>query len=445
MVPEFVPNFLATLSHPPWTREIRWGLRVTLHGEERVPYSSYIQHPSVTFSTRDPVASFTHFRLLPAELQIQILSFCSPCMLFQIMQVSSALRLKASKLFWAHPEAYFQVPATWLLTGAYPGCTFSDLFFLRYTENVLVECDAAAEDQIGPTHDEVVVVQQDRITTFWNSLIKRCPNAKRVIINSCWAPCRPNTETLPVSRVWDMLIRHAPSQTETFAFVVEEVIKNSSAPPSTLLSPKQEWQRSLYQPLACGSWRHVQSERSWKTILPPTKLFNGPVGHYMELHHKSEVVQQQQDGLWFLMVEALDRHHFYKGAKKPFLCPSITCSAYFKQAGEWSIHAAEVHYNEWITGNRFSILPVEVKTEFEQQERALQEQATQIRQSARRIQDSWNGQDRAGQKELERCWIAQFENDSTWDTGTMPRASRLWIEFVQQMKEAKARTEREHS
>jgi hypothetical protein len=76
------------------------------------------------------------------------------------------------------------------------------------------------------------------------------------------------------------------------------------------------------------------------------------------------------------MVEALDRHHFYNGANKPFMCLLTNCNAYFKQAGEWSIHAAEMHYNEWVAGDRFSILPVELKTEFEQQERALQEQLT---------------------------------------------------------------------
>jgi hypothetical protein len=102
-----------------------------------------------------------------------------------------------------------------------------------------------------------------------------------------------------------------------------------------------------------------------------------------------------------------------------------------------------MHYNEWIAGDRFGIFPVEMKMEFEQRERALQEQLTQIRRSARRIQDSWNGQDGTRQKEIERCWNAQLEHDSAWDTGTTPKASRLWIDFVQQMNEAKAQTDRE--
>ncbi|EAT88112.1 hypothetical protein SNOG_04352 [Parastagonospora nodorum SN15] len=94
-----------------------------------------------------------------------------------------------------------------------------------------------------------------------------------------------------------------------------------------------------------------------------------------------------------------------------------------------------MHYDDWIAVNRFGILPVEMKREFEQHERALQEQSTQTIQSARRIQDSWNSQDATRQKEIERRWIAQLENDSTWDTGTTPR----------QMSEAKAQMEREHS
>ncbi|KAH3998276.1 hypothetical protein HBI81_083510 [Parastagonospora nodorum] len=354
------------------------------------------------------------------ELQIHVLSFCSPRMLFQMMRA-------------------------WLIAGAYSGHTFIHLSFLRSIENILVECDAATERQIGPVHDGVMVIRQDRITAFWDSLSKRCPNAKRVMINSCWAPRWPDTETLPVPCIWDMLVRQAPLQINTFAFIAEKVTKNSAARPSHLLSPTQEWQRSLYQPLACGSWRYVQSGRSWKTILPPTKLFNGPVGEYMALQHKSNVVQRQQDGLWVLMIEALDRHCYHKGENKPFSCPSVNCNAYFKQAGEWSVHTAEMHYNDWIAVNRFGILPVKLKREFEQQERALKEQSTQIIQSARHIQDSRISQDGARQKEIERRWIAQLENDSTWDTGTTPRASRLWIDFVQQMSEVKAQMEREHS
>jgi hypothetical protein len=165
----------------------------------------------------------------------------------------------------------------------------------------------------------------------------------------------------------------------------------------------------------------------------------------MALDHKCDKVQQQTEGLWFLMVEALDRHHFYNGANEPFWCPSSSCHAYFEQAGKWPIHAAEMHYNDWVTGDRFSILPVEVKMEFEQRERALQEQSTQVFQSAKRIQDRWNGQGGTRQEEIEHQWIAQLENDSAWDTGTTPRASRLWIDFVQQMNEAKAQTERKDS
>ncbi|KAH7076790.1 hypothetical protein BKA63DRAFT_510779 [Paraphoma chrysanthemicola] len=116
MVPEFVSNFHTTLSHPPWTDTLRWNLHMTLHGEERVPFHAYVQH-------RQPVASgifFPLFSILPAELHLRILSFCSPQVLFQVMRVSSALRVEASKLFWAHREAYVQVPTSWLLSGAYP-------------------------------------------------------------------------------------------------------------------------------------------------------------------------------------------------------------------------------------------------------------------------------------------------------------------------------------
>jgi hypothetical protein len=52
MFPQDVCNLFATLRHPPWTEELNWGLRMTMSGEERIPFHSYVK-PS-TMSTSVP-------------------------------------------------------------------------------------------------------------------------------------------------------------------------------------------------------------------------------------------------------------------------------------------------------------------------------------------------------------------------------------------------------
>jgi hypothetical protein len=432
MVPECVPNLLATLSHPPWTGGLRWGLYVTIFGEERVPFSSHVQHQPVPLDILCPMASFPQFSLLPTEIQFHILSFCSPRILFQVMRVSSALRLEASKLFWAHPEAYFPFSAQWFVDGGYPGSTYDDLSFLRHVQNVFVECEGL-EHSVCPSYDEVVVVRQDRIHTFWESLARTCPNAKRVMLNDSREP-RWSDKTLPVPYALRILTQHSPLHITTAALIVEEVGKNAAAHPGVPVAPTQQWQRSFYQPLASGAWATVPSAWPWKIILPPTKPFNGPVGKYRALEHKRDMIQLQHDGLWLLMVEALDRHHFHDGKNEPFSCPSPDCSAYFTQAGQWTIHAAELHYNEWVMEDRFCLLPLGLKREFEERARALQMQWDQVAQPAKSIRDRWHEQGGENQEEIKREWMTQLENDRAWDTGTTSSASRLWNDFLQRMR-----------
>lgn len=112
------------------------------------------------------------------------------------MKVSSTLRTEASKLFWANTEAYVLIEAQWLLEGGYPGYTHSDLGFLAHVQNVEVDYWQGIDDRICPLHEDgTVEVQQDQITNFWESLVKRCPRAKRVIVNQCWTSLQARKET----------------------------------------------------------------------------------------------------------------------------------------------------------------------------------------------------------------------------------------------------------
>jgi hypothetical protein len=112
MLPEFVCNFLATLTHPPWTKALRRDLHMTLEGEERIPFSFYVRPSPATAGSSCQTTSFSHYNALPSELQVYILTFCSAPTLFQLMKVSSGLRADVGKLFWADPEAYSSKVAT---------------------------------------------------------------------------------------------------------------------------------------------------------------------------------------------------------------------------------------------------------------------------------------------------------------------------------------------
>jgi hypothetical protein len=431
MLSEFIPNFLATLSHPPWTKELRWGLHLTIAGEEQVPFHAYVRcRPTPTGISRY-VSSFPQFSTLPAELQNHVISFCSAKTLFQIMQVSSNLRIEASKLFWSSPTAYFLLRADWLIDGAYPAYAYCDLSFLPYVQNVLVDYDEGMEETICSMGNGTMIVRRDRIAAFWNSVMKRCPSVKRVVVDQNWISCGQESQQVP--QAVRILLHSVPPDIQTAAFIVEETI-NVFAVGSASISTAPTYQRSLYELSAGSVWAPVKLPRPWKTILPPEKQFNGPVGKFAQIYHQSNLIQLQKDGLWPLMVESIDRHHFHMGNHIPFSCPASTCDTFFQKAGEWTVHAAKSHYCDRVVEDNFSILPKELRVEFEERELALERKGDKLRQIIDDLQDNWREQGKMRQRETERAWMEQLAEDAAWDTGTMPEKSRLWKRFLQEMQ-----------
>lgn len=275
MLPEFACNYLSLLQLP---KVVGGGvderLYVTIAGEERVPFSNYVRSTPSTINT---LLSFRYFSILPTELQAYILTFCPGNVLFSVMQVSSTLRAEASKLFWAKSDTYFLVDADWLLRGGYPGYTHDDISFLAAVENIQVDYHEGSEDFIYPICDGVVEVRQDKITAFWSSLVKRCPRAKRVIINQCWASPSQRREKDSVPQSLRTLIDSCPANIKSYAFIVEEKVTWPSDGDKTV-GNRQRWQRSVYGKCSSQGWVKIKSRQDWETVLAPAKRFNRPIG-----------------------------------------------------------------------------------------------------------------------------------------------------------------------
>jgi hypothetical protein len=342
---------------------------MTLSGEERTPFALYVQ-PSATGSSTGSSCQnslFSLFNALPAELQLRVLTFCSASTLFQLMRVSSSLRIEASKLFWGHPNpnAYFVIQAEWLLDGGYAGYTYNDLAFLSKVQNIQVDYGTRVPYRICPSRDDIEEVRQDRIRDFWKTFQKRFPSAKRVIINQDWMSLA-REKTHSVSKGLRHLVRSSPSRIATCAFVVENANANALADIIASNPRSEKWQRAVYQPCPDGSWEKIKLGQDWKTVLVPAKQFSGILGRFHELRHRESLLWLEEDGLWPILVEALDRYHFDEGRNRPFLCPSAGCGRdrYFQKAGEWTIHAAEFHNQEWMGDDWANILPETMQCEF---------------------------------------------------------------------------------
>ncbi|KAH6876245.1 hypothetical protein BKA58DRAFT_381281 [Alternaria rosae] len=435
MLPKFVCNLAATLSYPPWKTTLDWDLHTTMQWERRIPFHLYVRRSPVVFCGQKKPNLLSRFCTLPAELQVRILAFCSADTLFQLMHVSSTLRVEASKLFWADPTRFFLVKADWLLDGGYPGYTCYDLAFLKHVQQVEIKYLPRNDDAICPQEDGAVLVRYDLITTFWRSFTQRFPNATRVIINQNWTtpPCWQ--DTYPVAQPVRMLISSCPPGLEISALILEQV---PFAVNSGVMPAAERWYRSLYQATADGGWAGTRLNRLPVTVLMPTKRLDGPVGEFKALGHRCTSVLLKRNALWPLIIEAIDRHYFDGTKDDPFFCPFPSCSARFARAGEWTIHAIVWHAQEWRTGRQMDILPDKLKVAFAEKATTLEKELEQIDKLYKELSKDWNEEDGQRQRELERGWMTQLEVDEAWETGKNPRESRLWAEFLEQMDSYRA-------
>ena len=250
--------------------------------------------------------------------------------------MSSTLRIEASRLFWAHPNAYFVVEAYWLLDGGYPGYTCWDMGFLDHVQNVEIQWDAGTQNTICPRPDGRMEIQQDRITTFWTSFTQRFPNAKRVLVNYTEESPIWWKDTKPVIRPLRILMQSCPPELEVYVQVLEEqplLVDPSTIAPST----KKKWQRSVYQPSAGSVWAKVELNGVRNTILMPMKRFDGPVGESEQLKYKYSQILLQKYALWPLMVEVVARQNFDGGNDDSFSYPSFARDEHFTKAVAWIV------------------------------------------------------------------------------------------------------------
>jgi hypothetical protein len=424
-----VCNLLTTLSYPPWTKGLDRTVYMTPDGEERIPFHDYIKPTGLSTDTPRDSATLWAFNRLPAELQLHILTMCSASTLFQLMRVSSKLRTEASKLFWAKENAYFWVEGQWLLDEGYPGQSFWDMAFLANVRNVEVEYSLTTNARIGERWDGTLEVKSHMIETFWATLKAKFPNAKKVILNHNQEIISLEEKPEPFPLPLQLLFRACPEDLESSVLFLEKTSQPTAKPWRT-----GTWQRSVSQRAERDGWDKSKPDKSRQTILMPPKQFKGPVGSYSELvyqlYHK---IRLQRFGLWPLMVEALDRHHFDMGRNESFSCPFSSCTACFGQAGQWTSHAAKIHYYEW--NNLVEFLPISsVGVELRERGQALEKKTRDVQEQFQKIKKLWNTGGSTIRDEIQRSWMEQLSSDAIWDTREKGENSVLWCEFTREMQ-----------
>ncbi|KAF2014164.1 hypothetical protein BU24DRAFT_423200 [Aaosphaeria arxii CBS 175.79] len=408
-----------------------------MDGEERIPFHSYITYEDAPPYTSSQAALLSRFTQLPTELQLRVLDFCSAPTLYRMMHISM-LRNEAAKRFWSQPDTYYLVHARWLFSGGHAGYTCYDLSFMAYVQNVEIEYDPFCDNRIARVRgDDDYGVDYDKVRPFWRAFRTRFPRAKRVVFNKNWESWTPYDE--PVAWTLKAIIETCPIDLEISAFALIE--KSSGRGRRTVRPVAKNWHRVLFRLADDGRWREVTSSNfDRKTVLMPPKRFHGLVGEFKGILHRRDMIDLRKEGLRAIAIEALDRHYFWKEDPEPFHCPARGCHAYFEKAGQWTQHAAEAHMGDMLEAPPeillrpvLQSLPRALQQDFEERKNNVIEGFEAEKGKLKKLFSDWNEEGGKKQRELERGFIHQLDNDEAWNTGVHVYNSALLREFRDMM------------
>jgi hypothetical protein len=407
----------AAIQQAPWEKPLDWDLRVNLTGEPQISFARSVQLDS-------PLSvdvSLSLFAELPFELQLLIISFCDRPTLYALMQVSSALRAEAKKLFWSYPDAWYLVEGRWLLAGGHQGETHHALDFLAHVTHV--EIHVAYIDWLSvslngfyrnATVDGVSWALEDRVQVLWQLLLARFPKVTHVIVSD--SKERELGELLPQEMV--AMLRVPPAGVKVFASTLR---KNGIA---------GQVENSLWEQSG-GSPSLITGNHMRTPINPPPKVFRGPVGAYQHVYRQSGRLHDQRRATRYILLEARERHYF-DGQCEPFGCTDPSCDARFDQPGQWTEHAfATTH--DWQGDGCFP--PDEYKDVFTEREKGFRElQRRDLDEPLERMTDEWWSKPRIeARQKVEEAFFDQVLNDPLYKHGQPPRECSTFQEFLMDM------------
>jgi hypothetical protein len=419
---------------------LSWTIDLTSEGAERVPFYQHLHrtdaHNSAAVRSPEPkLVDLSPELQLPPELHLRVLEFCSDQKtLFQLMHTSPFLRAEASKTFWAEPQTYYSVDASWLLTGGHPGYTGYNMSFLPFVQNIEIDYGVSCDSIIAPRgHNNSSKPMEDVVESFWKALQERFASVKRVVLYQTSA-----RDPLQVSTNVTRLLKACPSSIHATVLITSSsmdiVFIRGRILNASNFSLGTHIKKALYRLSDNGDMEKLATRRTYQTVLIPMRTFNGPVGQFEKARFVDERTECQRRGLGATMIEALDRYHFDKDGPGSFDCPMRYCGDRFTQSGQWTLHAALGHVNDLIPGRQFEGWPEELQQELRRRQIKLFRLKEENAMCMKRIQQEWHDAGDDERMEIKGAWMEQLRNDPDWDTGVPAEDSSLWKRFESRMK-----------
>ncbi|KAF2134170.1 hypothetical protein P153DRAFT_363154 [Dothidotthia symphoricarpi CBS 119687] len=414
-------EMLSAIHTGPWNKPLDWSLNVTQDGEPRVLFSRSVQSGLASF----PHAIFSLFGKLPTELQLDVLRFCDRPTLFQLMHVSSTMRIEARKLFWSDPDVWYHVDAPWLLAGGFPGPAYHAMNILPYVEQIEVEFDHMtsvlhdSEPSIGEAQSASSWVIEKRICDLWRTLRRRFPRVTHVVVSESHPRGAEHTPPCELK----MVVQMCPLGVTVSASILQR-------DDVSCLLERNLW-RLAGDASVAGEWEMVYPDWRRQSIILPPKEFRGLVGAYQHIDYQFQRFCSRKWAIPLLLIEARERHHFDERCE-PFRCFEPTCVIGFERAGKWALHAMRTRHDEKGQG---TIPPEEFRHRFEQHEAELRRMRKRdIEGALEKMLRDWSEKTSEEQLGAEQAFLHQLDHDPLYAHGRPAQESLTWLTYIREME-----------
>ncbi|KAF2675351.1 hypothetical protein BT63DRAFT_436267 [Microthyrium microscopicum] len=400
------------------------------------PFHSFIHQAALLRDPDAPQKPFHLYSRLPLEIQWMIVEACDATTLFNLMQVSSSIRIRAKPLFWSHSSVWYYADINDLplhkRQGADKGFDYDFLRQVEQVELVLDDLECWYDYFLTPemAQDSRNVV--DTAEIFWRAFHFTFPCVQRIMFSSPW-------EALPSGDInFSTLLRVAPKHI-SITWCMDLQPRLSPAPRRL---DRYEWRANVAWVLTDHCWNRHR-------VFAPKHKVRGPVGKFQRWDWLEKELKTSTTGLRYLRAEAYENYRFGGQRNLPFTCPSPNCQETFERAGEYGAHYhdqlanGKVHDEWWnvaygegqIKGlSPSGLLPEEVEKYLERLEQRHNEERNRLAELFAELTLDWGEKGSATRAAYEQEFCAQLKYDRIYRCGDDdPKELQQWRRLKHRM------------
>lgn len=150
--------------------------------------------------------------------------------------------------------------------------------------------------------------------------------------------------------------------------------------------------------------RKLCTDHPGPDMIPPYKVWRGPVGLYEDCYARVCDVAAQRKAIKVQRIAAMESFHFY-GVHKPFNCSAADCDAYFEQPEGFISHVIETKHD--LTAR----LPEHAELAFAENNKRLDRLAEIAHELKHPFLERWGESGSKERRVAEREFIYQLEHD----------------------------------